>query len=589
MSIRSISGAIFVALLLLTSCRKADEVLPPAIDLALSPQSGNTTQKFTFDLTLSESRTGRGEKLFSRWDWDGDGIWDTPFTRLLVYEHRFYAPGTWKPKLEMSNLTGASDTLSLTIPVARGYSPPNPVLNLIPAKGHIFTEFMLDASGTRDDEDSTDQLTFRWDFEGDGEWDSPFKDSARIFHKYAEIGYYTPVVQVRDPSGLISWGNSHLLVNLEDPKLIVSFTCLPDSVTNDTLITMDASASADPDNPDKPLNYRWDWNNDYVWDTEWLTSPQTTHVFKEEYIHFVRLQVRSYRGLTNEKAFRIRVYHKNTAPVACYSMSSLAGNTGTEFRFDGWATRDLESPPSHLFYRWDFDGNGSWDSEATDEPALLYRYEAPGVFNTTLEVTDSLGASDNFSKIISISRGTNQTGIYLDIRGGSYEYYGTVLIGDQWWFTRSLSVRDQNKVGVRKYEERYYNGDESVAYRDYGCLYRYDRLPVVCPQGWRVPSREDWEKLFTYYPEDELFEALMPGGVSDFGATLGGFAKGQQQLLPDCKNFGKAGYYWSTTEPLDATSVSIWVVTFDNNQKKVLRGFTTKDDMLYGVRCVKDK
>jgi len=589
MSFKSGLWAILLAVFLIQSCKKEDQVLSPVIHATLSPTTGNTTQKFNFDLSRSESRTGRGQKVFIRWDWDGDGNWDTPFTRLLVYEHRYYAPGSWNPRLEMSNLDGATDTLSFIIPVARGYSPPRPVLNTTPGNGHIFTRFLLDASATRDDEDSLDQLSFRWDFEGDGQWDTQFADSAKIHHVYPMTGFYNPGFQVRDPSGLISTGRAQVKVTLEDPRLVATFRCMPDSVTDNTEITMDASASRDLDNPVEPLFYRWDWENDGTWDTGWLNDPMTIHVFKEEHIRFVRLQVMSLRGMQNEIAQKIRVYHKNRAPVASFSVSTLAGNIRTEFRFDGWSTRDAESSPSHMFYRWDFNGDGTWDFGPVSTPAFLYHYPTPGIFNTKMEVTDSLGASDTFSKVMLISRGTNETGMYLDIRGLSYEYYGTVRIGDQWWFSRSLSVQDQNRGIGRKYEERYYNGDESISFRDYGCLYKYDRLPIVCPAGWRVPSRKDWEKLFANYPDDELFEAMMPGGESDFGATLGGKGIGILPTVPDCQGKDQTGYYWSTTIPMDPSATSIWVITFDNDRKKVLTGFDAKDNMLYGVRCMKDE
>jgi uncharacterized protein (TIGR02145 family) len=587
MSLRSALHALLLSSLLLASCKKEDQVLPPVIHATWSPQSGNTTQIFIFDLSKSESRTGRGIKLFSRWDWDGNGTWDTPLTRLLVYEHRYYAPGTWKPRLEMSNLDGGTDTLSLIIPVARGYSPPKPVLMVTPVNGNIFTRFLLDASATHDDEDSLDQLSFRWDFEGDGQWDTQFADSAKIHHVYPETGSYNPGFQVRDPSTLVSTGRGQVNVTLEDPRLVAAFRCVPDSVTDNTEISMDASASCDLDNPGQPLFYRWDWENDGKWDTGWLNDPVTVHVFEQEYIHFVRLQVMSSRGLQNQIAQKIRVWHKNRAPMAYFSVSTLAGNTGTEFRFDGWSTYDIESAPSHLFFRWDFDGDGTWDFGPVSTPAFLYKYPAPGIYFTKMEVTDSLGASGTFSKVMSISRGSNETGMYLDNRGNGYEYYGTVRIGDQWWFTRSLAIQDNSKL-FRKYDERSYNDDQSIRYRDYGNLYHYDRLPVLCPEGWRVPSRDDWEKLFSNYSEDELYEALMPGGISDFGATLGGKGKGIK-LLPDCDCLDEKGYFWSTSMPLDVTATSIWVITFDKVGRKVLQGFDAKDNMWYGVRCMKDR
>jgi PKD repeat protein len=189
---------------LVHSCQPDDPTPTPVIQAKISPVSGNTTQTFTFDLTQSQSRTGKGTKVFTRWDWDGDGIWDTPYTRILKYEHRYYSPGTWRPVVEMTNLDGKSDTLSFSVPVIRGYSPPKPVLKIDPPEGHIYTQFVLDAAGSRDDEDSLDLLKFRWDFDGDDIWEVPFSDSMRVTHVYPEIGLYTVQLQVKDPFGLIT-------------------------------------------------------------------------------------------------------------------------------------------------------------------------------------------------------------------------------------------------------------------------------------------------------------------------------------------------------------------------------------------------
>ncbi|MCX6223818.1 MAG: hypothetical protein NTV01_03565 [Bacteroidia bacterium] len=587
MTLKSGLWVISLAAFLLPSCKKEGQVLPPVINAHLSPAAGNTTQTFTFDLTRSESRTGKGSKVFTRWDWDGDGNWDTPFTRLLVYEHRYYAPGTWKPHLEMSNLVGATDTLSFTIPVARGYSPPKPALTVTPAQGHVFTRFLLDASASRDDEDSLNQLSFRWDFDGDGQWDTNFGDSVKIFHLYPETGFFEPNMQVRDPSGLITAGRSQVKVTMEDPRLIASFRCIPDSVTDNAPIIMDASASTDPDNPDKPLQYRWDWDDNQVWDTEWLSDPQTEHIFQQEYIHFVRLQIRSFRGLTNDTVQRLRVYHKNREPRASFAVSTLAGNIKTLFRFDCWSTRDFESAPSDMFYRWDFDGDGQWDTNFSSSIITMHQYDNPGIYETMLQVQDPHGGLGTCSKVIRISTGTNQTGIYNDTRGELYESYGTVLIGEQWWFTRNMSIHD-----TTRHYQFYYNYDWKL-YLDYGNLYlqRYyvsNFLANICPSGWRVSSREDWNKLFSNYPADQLYEALMPGGVSDFSAVLGGMGIGSSVGDSQYQGLDRFGYYWTTTKPQGASSPSTWIITFDKTKRQVLNGYYDQTLKQYSVRCVKD-
>lgn len=581
-----IFGILIAGFLVVSTCKKDEVVSKPVIHLTVSPSAGNTTQTFTFDLSHSESKTGKGNKLFSRWDWDGNGIWDTPFTRMLVYEHRYFALGSWKPRVEMLNLDGEADTLSLSIVVAKGYSAPKPIFKITPSKGHIFTSFLLDASATHDDEDSLNQLSFRWDFEGDGEWDTSFGDSVKIFHQYPEIGSFEPRFQVRDISEMISEARSRVNVSLEDPRLLVSFRCLPDSVTNDTPIIMDASASSDLDYPDKPLWYRWDWDNDQIWDTEWLSNPKIEHIFEDERILFVRLQVRSFRNLTNESAMKIRIYHRNEAPSASFTVSTLSGNINTNFRFDCWPTRDLESSPSAMLYRWDFDGDGSWDTEFQNSVVTMHQYNTPGTYRSMVQVQDPLGAQDTCSKLIYISHGTNKTEIYLDTRGIYYEYYGTVLIGNQWWFSRNLSIHD-----TLKYDQHYYNTEWS-SYYDYGNLYTIFANPVLftlrtdfCPAGWRLPSREDWNILFSNYSEDHLFDALISGGESDFGAIFGGMG---EKFATEYLNIDHFGYYWTSTQPMGGSSPSIWIISFDRSNRQVLKGFNDGLNKWYSVRCVKD-
>jgi uncharacterized protein (TIGR02145 family) len=346
---------------------------------------------------------------------------------------------------------------------------------------------------------------------------------------------------------------------------------------------MDASASIDLDFPDKPMQYRWDWNNDRVWDTDWLTYPQTEHIFKEEYIHFVRLQVRSHRGLTSDIAKLVVVHHKNLPPRANFSAQTFGGNVNTAFRLDCWLTRDVESAPSELLYRWDFDGDGRWDTGYSGTVVTIHRFEAPGMYHTMVQVKDQLGEQDTCSKVFYVSNGTNETGILLDNRGVGYEYYGTVLIGDQWWFTRNMSVHDTVRFFQFFYDYDWWS------YFDYGNLYLKFYVTNICPNGWRVPSREDWDKLFSNYPEDQLYEALMPGGESDFSATLAGMGTGTMVKNSTYQGIDRYGYYWTTTKPLGASSPSTWVINFDKLGRQVSKGYYDEKEKQYSVRCVKDK
>ncbi len=90
--------------------------------------------------------------------------------------------------------------------------PPVASFTIYPPAGIIGTIFAFDASGTTDDHDDLAALQFRWDFDGDGTWDSPWSSSPAATHAYTESGAYLPVLEARDTHGLADQINHRLNV-----------------------------------------------------------------------------------------------------------------------------------------------------------------------------------------------------------------------------------------------------------------------------------------------------------------------------------------------------------------------------------------
>lgn len=109
-----------------------------------------------------------------------------------------------------------------------------------------------------------------------------------------------------------------------------------------------------------------------------------------------------------------------------------------------------------------------------------------------------------------------------DINGNVYK---TVLIGDQWWMAENLKVRTYRDNTPLYFTASYTNSiwaelktggycnlyDLSVSHNGY--LYNWyavNNAAGLAPEGWRIPSDEDWKKL-------ELFIGMHPDMVNMTG------------------------------------------------------------------------
>ncbi|MGM0771983.1 MAG: C25 family cysteine peptidase, partial [Halobacteriota archaeon] len=77
-------------------------------------------------------------------------------------------------------------------------------------------------------------------------------------------------------------------------------------------ITFDASGSVDPEA--MPMEYRWDFDGDDTWDTDWSTSPTAEYTWGDDYSGTVKLEVRDEIGKTDITTTTVTI--QNVAPTA---------------------------------------------------------------------------------------------------------------------------------------------------------------------------------------------------------------------------------------------------------------------------------
>lgn len=145
----------------------------------------------------------------------------------------------------------------------------------------------------------------------------------------------------------------------------------------------------------------------------------------------------------------------------------------------------------------------------------------------------------------------------------------------------------------------------------YGLLYTYEAALRAIPEGWRLPTDEDWNKLEAALgmSASEIAKtnewrgnreaALLKEGAEGIGfdVRLGG-ARGLTYLQSNDHinyiNYGQNAYFWCSDRiQADTVGVTRNIAAYTDKIMRMTTLFVTKNSLrypvLYSVRCVKDK
>jgi hypothetical protein len=78
-------------------------------------------------------------------------------------------------------------------------------------------------------------------------------------------------------------------------------------------------------------------------------------------------------------------------PIAAFLVNTALGDPSTMYQFDASSSWDVESPTSELQFRWDWDGDGTWDTGWTSDPTAQHQFAVSGTYDVRLEVMDPDG------------------------------------------------------------------------------------------------------------------------------------------------------------------------------------------------------
>src|SRR6185503_257865 len=150
----------------------------------------------TVTFTTRAEYTGGGIIRY-RWDFQGDGIYDTNDPGARNYTFTYTQKGLFQSTLEVLNDKG--QTITAVVPITVTGRPPVPTASVSPSNGAVPLQVAL--SGTATDPDGTIVL-YEWDFEGDGTFDFTSTTTGSTSHTYSQAGTFNALFRVTDNEGM---------------------------------------------------------------------------------------------------------------------------------------------------------------------------------------------------------------------------------------------------------------------------------------------------------------------------------------------------------------------------------------------------
>ncbi|MFQ3579609.1 MAG: FISUMP domain-containing protein [Bacteroidales bacterium] len=168
---------------------------------------------------------------------------------------------------------------------------------------------------------------------------------------------------------------------------------------------------------------------------------------------------------------------------------------------------------------------------------------------------------------------------FTDIRDG--QVYSTVKIGQAVWMAQNLNYYVRGSWC--------YNDNDEMC-KKFGRLYTWqgamngrdtEKSQGICPEGWHVPSFDEWQALSDEYKKSK---DLLEGGSSGLNLTLGGgrFPDGKYDFID------KVATFWTSTIDSSNTQFVYTFYAYQDQKNKPLYSYSTSKTYGQYIRCVKD-
>ena len=92
------------------------------------------------------------------------------------------------------------------------------------------------------------------------------------------------------------------------------------------------------------------------------------------------------------------------APTATFTISLTSGDTSTTFYMDASGCTDFQDSTDILEVQWDWENDGTWDTEYTTTKLASHQYSTEGTYTIKLMVRDSDGLTDTATQEVEVKK-----------------------------------------------------------------------------------------------------------------------------------------------------------------------------------------
>ncbi|HEX7329952.1 MAG TPA: PKD domain-containing protein [Pyrinomonadaceae bacterium] len=283
-------------------------------------------------------------------------------------------------------------------------------------------------------------LRYRWDFQGDGVFDTNDPGARNFTRTFSQKGTFNALLEVMNDKDQIATASVPFTVTGNPPVATASVSPSNGAVP----LTVNFTGSA-TDKDGTIVKFEWDFEGDGTFDFTSATTGNATHTFNTAGTFNSLFRVTDNEGLTGTAratttAIRVGPPGSPTATITLPA-TPITINAPLTVSFNGTGT---DANGTITKFEWDFDGNGVFDFSSTTSAATTFRYESPGTFTAALRVTDNEGLTGIDTVDITVNILVSLT---IPNETCSPLQGGTVLVNTTQGGTTPITLFIRNKAG----------------------------------------------------------------------------------------------------------------------------------------------